>query len=107
MTTNQCHDLESADTTSVGSSSRTPLQTGHVPESSGKFTLSYLSSYHLQRFLDLDIIPLQVSSVIDTDLTNLSASELITWGLANLWKEGKEGSYAVWHSQHPINNFGQ
>ncbi|EMD31208.1 hypothetical protein CERSUDRAFT_78293 [Gelatoporia subvermispora B] len=32
-----------------------------------------------------DVIPLQVSGSIDTDLTNLTASELMAWGMANLW----------------------
>lgn len=58
-------------------------------------------------FLDPDVIPLQVSGVVDTDLTNLSANELMAWGLANLWKDGKEGSYAVRHGQRPVNDFGR
>ena len=31
----------------------------------------------------------------------------MTWGMANLWKEGKEGQYAVQHSQRPVNDFGR
>ena len=30
----------------------------------------------------------------------------MTWGLANLWKEGREGGYFVWHGQKPVNDFG-
>ncbi|EMD31577.1 hypothetical protein CERSUDRAFT_78030 [Gelatoporia subvermispora B] len=41
-----------------------------------------------------DVIPLQVSGTIDTDLTSLSARELLLWGLSNLWNEGREGGYA-------------
>ncbi|KAG1865004.1 hypothetical protein DFJ58DRAFT_838742 [Suillus subalutaceus] len=52
-----------------------------------------------------DIIPLQVSGTIDTDMSRLAASEMITWGLANLWNEGKEGGYAVQHGQKPVSDF--
>jgi hypothetical protein len=41
-----------------------------------------------------DVIPLQVSGTIDTDLSNITANEMMMWGLANLWKEG-EGGYAI------------
>jgi len=29
------------------------------------------------------------------------------WGLANLWKEGDEGGYAVQHSRQPVSDFGK
>ncbi|KAG1816359.1 uncharacterized protein BJ212DRAFT_1480806 [Suillus subaureus] len=38
-----------------------------------------------------DVIPLQVSGAIDTDMSKLTATELMSWGLSNLWNEGKEG----------------
>lgn len=54
-----------------------------------------------------DVIPLQVSGSIDVDLTNLSAKELMSWGLANLWQEGGEGTYAVRHGKKPVSDFGR
>ncbi|EMD37981.1 hypothetical protein CERSUDRAFT_72611 [Gelatoporia subvermispora B] len=48
-----------------------------------------------------NVIPLQVSGAIDTDLTNLTANELVLWGLSNLWNEGREGGYAICHSRQP------
>ena len=48
-----------------------------------------------------DVVPLQVSGAVDTDM-----SKLMAWGLANLWKEGKEGGYGVRHSHQPVNDFG-
>ena len=42
---------------------------------------------------------------IDTDMSRLTASELMAWGLANLWKEGREGGYAVRHGHQPVNDF--
>jgi hypothetical protein len=30
----------------------------------------------------------------------------MAWGLANLWKQGDEGGYAVWHGHQPVNDFG-
>lgn len=60
-----------------------------------------------QTYLEPDVISLQVSGVVDTDLTNLSVNKLMVWGLANLWKEVKEGSYTVWHGLSPVNDFGQ
>jgi hypothetical protein len=46
-----------------------------------------------------DIVPLQVSGAIDMDMSMLTASELVAWGLANLWKEDKEDGYAIQHGQ--------
>jgi hypothetical protein len=51
------------------------------------------------------VIPLQVSGVIDTDMSKLTASELMMWGLSNLWKEGKEGGYVIRHAPRPVNDF--
>jgi hypothetical protein len=44
--------------------------------------------------------------IADTDLTKMTANELMMWGLCNLWKEGKEGGYAVKHGQQPVSDFG-
>lgn len=44
---------------------------------------------------------------MDTDLTNLTASELMAWGLSNLWKDGQEGGYAVRHGLQPVSDFGR
>ncbi|KAJ8516236.1 hypothetical protein ONZ45_g6447 [Pleurotus djamor] len=54
-----------------------------------------------------DVIPLQISGVIDTDLTKVSANDLMMWGLSNLWREGKEGGYAVRYGKKPVNDFGR
>lgn len=53
-----------------------------------------------------DVIPLLVSRTVDTDLSKMSANEMMMWGLANLWKEGWEGGYSVCHGQQPVSNFG-
>ncbi|GLB44644.1 putative G-quadruplex DNA unwinding [Lyophyllum shimeji] len=54
-----------------------------------------------------DVVPLQVAGTIDTDLSKISANELMLWGLANLWKEGQEGGYAVRHGNRPARDFGK
>ena len=54
-------------------------------------------------FLEPDVIPLQVSGTIDTDLSKVTASELMAWGLPNLWKQDEEGGYAVRHGRQPVN----
>ena len=38
-------------------------------------------------------------------MSRLTASELMAWGLANLWKEVREGGYAVRHGRQPVNDF--
>ncbi|KAI6126362.1 hypothetical protein EDD16DRAFT_1753560 [Pisolithus croceorrhizus] len=38
-----------------------------------------------------DVIPLQVSGTIDTEMLTVTANEMMTWGLANLWENSKEG----------------
>ena len=44
------------------------------------------------------VIPLEVNGLVNVDLTSLFASELMSWGLVNIWYEGGEGAYAVRHS---------
>jgi hypothetical protein len=54
-----------------------------------------------------DVIPLQISGTFDTDLSNVSANNMMQWGLANLWEEGEEGGYAVRHGRCLVNDFGR
>lgn len=44
--------------------------------------------------------------MLDTDHSNLSSSELLAWGLANLWQEGRKGGYVVQHGRQPVRDFG-
>lgn len=53
------------------------------------------------------MIPIHVLGVTDTDLSRVSASELMAHALANLFKASEEGGYAVRHSMRPINDFGE
>ena len=48
-----------------------------------------------------------MSGAADTDLTNVSANELMMCVLSNLWKEGREGGYAVQHGRQPVSDFGR
>ncbi|KAI0349342.1 hypothetical protein OH77DRAFT_1582337 [Trametes cingulata] len=48
-----------------------------------------------------DVIPLTVSGAIDTDLSRMTANELMAWGLANLWSNSKEGLYGVRYARQP------
>ena len=52
-----------------------------------------------------DVITLQISGSVDCDLSNVTANELMKWGLANMWKDGYEGGYAVRHSRQPASDF--
>lgn len=52
------------------------------------------------------VFPIDVSGCIDTDHTKLSSSELMLWGLANLWEQGKEGGYTVRHGSRAVSDFG-
>jgi len=52
------------------------------------------------------VVPLHISGAVDTDMTNMSSSEVMVWGVNNLWKEGKEGAYAVRHGQNFTSDFG-
>ena len=44
---------------------------------------------------------------VDVDLSKLTANELMAWGMANLWKEGVEGAYAVRHGRQAVSDFGR
>ena len=52
-----------------------------------------------------DVIPLQILGGCDNHSASLSANDIMKWGLANLWKEGREGGYAVRHSQNAVRDF--
>jgi hypothetical protein len=54
-----------------------------------------------------DVIPWNISGTTDTDLSKVTANELMAWGLENLWKDGKEGAYAIRHGRKPVNDFGR
>ena len=60
----------------------------------------------LMHLYEPDVIPLLVSGTVDTDLSKMSANEMMMWGLANLWKEGREGGYSVRHGRRPVSDFG-
>ncbi|KAJ3557094.1 hypothetical protein NM688_g1663 [Phlebia brevispora] len=42
-----------------------------------------------------EIIPMQVTGAVDTDMTKLTCKNLDLWSMANTWKAGYEGLYAV------------
>jgi hypothetical protein len=54
-----------------------------------------------------NVIPFQVTGSIDVDLTKLTANELMSWGLINLWNEGEEGAYAVRYGRQLVRDFGR
>ncbi|KAJ3559330.1 hypothetical protein NM688_g415 [Phlebia brevispora] len=54
---------------------------------------------------DANVIPMRSLGIIDTDLTELSTSDVSLKGLVNLWKEGKEGGYLVRYGNHPASDF--
>ena len=54
-----------------------------------------------------DVIPLQVSGTVDSDLSDLSTNELMEWAMSNMWKSGQEGGYSVRHGRRPVSDFGK
>jgi hypothetical protein len=55
-----------------------------------------------------DVIPLQHLGTIDTDLSNVSAEELMSHSLTNLGSTlSQEGGYAVRHGRTPVSDFGR
>ncbi len=70
-------------------------------------SLSRISqSDHATMIGKAEVVPLQVSGTIDTDLSTMTANELMQWGLMNMWNKEEEGAYAVRHSSKPVNDFG-
>lgn len=51
------------------------------------------------------IIPLQHLGIVDTDLSEVSATDTVVEGLINLWEQGKEGGYAVQHGWRAESDF--
>ncbi|PSR77379.1 hypothetical protein PHLCEN_2v7930 [Hermanssonia centrifuga] len=86
---------------------------GYVPEHPENIPAESAADFHTgsaasndnqsAQNLDIpDVIPLQVSGSIDTDLTKLTSSELMLWGLSNLWDDGREGGYSIRHGSRPV-----
>ena len=65
------------------------------------------TSKRVKYFLEPDVIPLQLSGSINTDMTTATSNELMHWGLANLWGNGQEDGYAVRHGTRPVRDFGR
>ncbi|KIK18418.1 hypothetical protein PISMIDRAFT_109548 [Pisolithus microcarpus 441] len=87
---------------------------GYVPldddegECGGHGNISQLKLYNCSSiWRPADIVPLQVSGTIDTEMSTVTANEMMSWGLSNLWSEGKEPPYAVRHSGQPVSDFGR
>ncbi|KIK28379.1 hypothetical protein PISMIDRAFT_91012, partial [Pisolithus microcarpus 441] len=80
---------------------------GYVPQDDeeGDYTCRSIIGTH-NHPAPADVVPLQVSGTIDTDMTTITAQEMMAWGLSNLWVEGREGAYAVRHGDCPVNDFG-
>ncbi|KIK22944.1 hypothetical protein PISMIDRAFT_101567 [Pisolithus microcarpus 441] len=65
-------------------------------------------TYHTNLIAEpADVMPLQVSGMIDTEMSTITACKMMVWGLSNLWEEGREGAYMVRHGNRPINDSGQ
>lgn len=56
--------------------------------------------------IEAAVLPLQVSGSVDLDLSRMTSSEVMQWGLANLWQQGTEGGYAIKHGWQPLRDFG-
>ncbi|KAF8345184.1 hypothetical protein F5887DRAFT_967060 [Amanita rubescens] len=52
-----------------------------------------------------EVFPIQISGAIDTDLTSISASELLRNGLSNMCSNSREPPYAVRHGMRPVSDF--
>jgi hypothetical protein len=52
------------------------------------------------------VVPLQYLGVMDNDITKIPSSDLMTWGLRNLYQRTEEDAYAVRHGA-PVSTFGQ
>jgi hypothetical protein len=54
-----------------------------------------------------DVVPLQISGGIDTDLTDLTMNEMMQWGLENLSPDIQESRYLVRHGRPAVSDFGR
>jgi hypothetical protein len=54
---------------------------------------------------DPNVIPMHFLGMQDMDMSKVSASELMNWGLVNLWEQEEEGGYAVCHGNQPVSMF--
>ena len=48
---------------------------------------------------------LQAYGMTNVDMTQLTAKELMAWGLTNLWKEGEEGGYGIYWGNQLVPDF--
>jgi hypothetical protein len=80
------------------------------PGRAGTLTVLYIFSDQTDRLYsadtqDANVIPLSSNGVFDTSMSSLPATEVITRGLMNLWKQNKEGLYGIRHGFNPVSDF--
>ena len=92
----------------VDTSDNTDKDVDMEDESGKSFSSTYMVKHTKCTPLDEpDVIPLLVMGTVDTDLSKMLANEMMMWGLANLWKEGKEGEYSICHGCQLVSDFGR
>jgi hypothetical protein len=48
---------------------------------------------------------LEISGLINTDLSKLSANNVMSWGMSNIWRNEVERGYIIRHGQKPVWDF--
>ncbi|PSS37626.1 hypothetical protein PHLCEN_2v553 [Hermanssonia centrifuga] len=54
---------------------------------------------------DPEVVLLQITGTVDTDMSRLSSNEMMLFALSNLWSQGQEGGYEIRHARMPTNDF--
>ncbi|KIK22654.1 hypothetical protein PISMIDRAFT_651606, partial [Pisolithus microcarpus 441] len=78
---------------------------GYVPLDDDEGELVFMATF--PNLKSPDVVPLQMSGTIDTEMSTVTANEMMSWGLANLWADGKEPPYAVRHGAQAVSDFGR
>ena len=108
--TKPAHDEWSVTATSEHIGGCGDMESTNAETEQGKLQITYNNKNKLTAIIIIDgapkVILLQVVGALNTDLTNVTASDLMLYVLANLWNEGQEDGFTIRHRGQWVRDFG-
>lgn len=70
------------------------------------FLIATQHHFNELKWIDPDVVPLDISGAVDPGLHDLTTKDMMTWALSNTEENSKEFAYAVWYRNKPVSTFG-
>ena len=70
------------------------------------FLIATQHHFNELKWIDPDVVPLDISGAVDPGLHDLTTKDMMTWALSNTEENSKEFAYAVRYRNKPVSTFG-